>query len=84
MQRGPTLGMVTAGAFAALLPLIAAPAASAGEVVDRIVAVVNQDIVLMSEVDELMDYVEASELRGVAGEERAAATSGSGSTSSTA
>jgi len=43
------------------------------EVVDRIVAVVNQDLILQSDVDEVMDLVGDKELAALAGEERAVA-----------
>ncbi len=58
--------------FAVLLASVAAPPAAAEaapEPVDRIVAVVNKDVILQSEVDELMAMVGPSELRGLAGEE---------------
>ena len=43
--------------------------ASAGELVDQIVAVVNKDIILQSELDEAVDYAGSTELRGLEGEE---------------
>lgn len=58
----------------ALVALALPVAASAGEVVDRMVAVVNKDIILLSEVEELLAYVGASELRGLTGAELEAAT----------
>ena len=42
----------------------------AGELVDQIVAVVNKDVVLQSELDEAVDYAAESELRGLEGEAR--------------
>lgn len=56
-------------ALGALLGLVAAPLALAGELVDQIVAVVNKDIVLQSELDEAVDYAEVTELRGLEGAE---------------
>lgn len=61
----PAIRVVLA-AFA--LSLLVAPAAATAELVDRIIAVVNKDIILQSELDEVMDYVVATELRGLSGE----------------
>jgi len=56
------------------LILSAGPGVSrAGELVDQIVAVVNKETVLQSELDEVLDYAMETELRGLEGEERAAA-----------
>jgi len=48
-------------------------AAVAGEVVDRIVAVVNRDIILQSELAETYEMVKSDALRGVPSAQRAAA-----------
>ena len=47
--------------------------ALAGELVDQIVAVVNKDVVLQSELDEAVEYAASLELQGLEGEERVAA-----------
>ncbi len=62
--------MVRIVACIVALVAVAAPAFGfAGEVVDRIAAVVNKDIILVSEVEELMDLVGPTELRGLSGTE---------------
>jgi len=43
------------------------------ELVDRVIAVVDRDVILYSEMNELIEFVEEQELRGLAGEERVAA-----------
>jgi peptidyl-prolyl cis-trans isomerase SurA len=51
-----------------VLALIAPLTSGAAELVDRIIAVVNKDTILQSELDELMDYVAEGELRGLSGD----------------
>ena len=53
------------------LLLLAVPA-HALELVDRIVAVVNKEPILLSDLEETLEMVEEYELRGLSGEERAA------------
>lgn len=55
---------------ALLLALPVPRAVQAAELVDRIIAVVNKDVILHSELQEMLDYVEEIELRGLAGEAR--------------
>lgn len=50
--------------------LLTGPAHAEPEVIDRVVAVVNKDIVLLSQLDETMAEMEPSELRGLVGAER--------------
>ena len=47
---------IRAAALALLLPALFLPAASAGEVIDRIVATVNGRIILQSDLDEALSY----------------------------
>lgn len=51
------------------LVLGAAPA-SAAELLDRVIAVVNKDVVLWSELAETLEVAESTELRGLTGEAR--------------
>lgn len=51
---------------------LAAPA-WAGDVIDRIVAVVNQDLILLSDLDEAVEGAARDRLRGMSGPEREAA-----------
>ncbi|MEE2828465.1 MAG: hypothetical protein VX498_04685, partial [Myxococcota bacterium] len=63
-------------ALAGLLVTLLLPGwAGAGELVDQVVAVVNKDIILQSELDEAVDYARQSELRGLEGKELEAALS---------
>jgi len=59
--------------LAAAVLLSAVSAFAEVEVADRIVAVVNQDLILQSDVDEVMDLVAKEELAALVGEEREAA-----------
>jgi peptidyl-prolyl cis-trans isomerase SurA len=52
-----------------LVGCLAARPASAGELLDGIIAVVNKDVVLYSDLREMYDYVAQSELRGLSGEQ---------------
>jgi peptidyl-prolyl cis-trans isomerase SurA len=52
---------------------LAADTAVAGDLVDQIIAVVNKDIVLQSELDEAVDYAAELELQGLQGPEKAQA-----------
>lgn len=54
----------------ALLAFGLAAPASAGEVVDRIVAVVNADLILLSDLDEAVEGAASDRLRGLSGDER--------------
>jgi peptidyl-prolyl cis-trans isomerase SurA len=61
-----------------VLPLVlglalSAGSALAGDLVDQIVAVVNKDVVLQSELDEAVEYTASLELQGLDGEVKAAA-----------
>ncbi len=53
-----------------LLALSLPRAVPAAELVDRIIAVVNKDVILHSELMEMLDYVEELELRGMTGAAR--------------
>lgn len=64
MSRLPPLIVVL------LLALAVPGAASAAELIDRVIAVVNKDVILHSELADLLGYVEEMELRGLAGTER--------------
>jgi peptidyl-prolyl cis-trans isomerase SurA len=62
----------------AVLPLVlglalSAGSALAGDLVDQIVAVVNKDVVLQSELDEAVEYTASLELQGLEGEVKTAA-----------
>jgi peptidyl-prolyl cis-trans isomerase SurA len=59
-----------------LCALLAPGLANAAEVVDRIIAVVNKEVILLSELEEMLDYVEEIELRGLADVEREEAREG--------
>ena len=61
MRRLSPMLLMVALLGAAFLPGLA----TAGEVVDRIIAVVNKDVILLSELQEMLDYVEEVELRGL-------------------
>ena len=63
--------MMRTPAILLILALVAPIPASAAELVDRIIAVVNKDVILQSELDEMLAFVEESELRGLTGEARA-------------
>jgi peptidyl-prolyl cis-trans isomerase SurA len=59
------------------LLLLALPASAfAGDVVDRIAAVVNRDIILLSEIEETFELVKAEAMRGTPAAERATAEQG--------
>ena len=60
-------------ALVGLVLLATAAPAMAGQVVDRIVAVVNRDIILMSEVQQTWDMVASEALRGTPAAQRAQA-----------
>lgn len=55
------------------LALLLPSTAFGAELIDRIVAVVNKDVILLSELSETLEVVEDYELRGLAGDERTAA-----------
>ena len=54
--------------------LFSAMPAFAGEVVDQVVAVVNQKLILQSDVDEIIALVGEKELEGLAGDALSGAT----------
>ena len=58
---------------AAVATLLLAVPATAAEPVDRVVAVVNKDVILQSDVDELVELIGPQELRGLQGTELAEA-----------
>jgi len=60
-------------ALALLVGLCVVVPASARELVDRVVAVVNKDVILQSDVDELVEMIGPQELRGLQGEALASA-----------
>jgi peptidyl-prolyl cis-trans isomerase SurA len=53
-----------------LLVLLGLPPVAAAEPIDRVTAVVNKDVILQSDIDELMDLIGPQELRGLSGEAR--------------
>jgi peptidyl-prolyl cis-trans isomerase SurA len=58
----------------AILGLCWVVPAQAGEVIDRIVAIVNSDLILLSELDTAVELAAADRLRGLAGAARERAT----------
>ncbi|MCP4867204.1 MAG: hypothetical protein GY898_00615 [Proteobacteria bacterium] len=60
--------------FAAFAALLLAVPVSAGELIDRVVAVVNKDVILQTDVDELVELIGPQELRGLSGPELAQAS----------
>lgn len=72
MSRLSSLAALTLVSALAGTPIPAA----AGELVDQIVAVVNKDVVLQSELDEAVEYASSLELQGLEGAARTAALDG--------
>ncbi len=58
---------------AGLWSVLTGAPAQAGELVDQVVAVVNQELILHSDVEEVLTLVEEQELKGLDGPQRAAA-----------